>query len=154
MTIFMNKNNEYLKFLKEIKERTSSAQYKALRAINKELINLYWDIGKRIVDKQKKQGWGKSIILNLSKDLQKEFPGMTGFSERNLWSIRQFYFDYHNKPKLRPLVAEISWTKNLRIMDKCKTDEQREFYIKQTKENNWTKNLLVHQIEAIGLMSY
>jgi len=143
----MNENNNYLKFLKEIKERITSAQYKALRAVNKELINLYWDIGRRIVEKQEQLGWGKSIVQMLAIDLQKEFPGMTGFSERNLWSIRQFYFEYHNKPKLRPLVAEISWTKNLRIMEKCKSDEQREFYLKQTKENNWTKNVLIHQIE-------
>lgn len=143
----MASNKEYLKFLKEIKEKIISAQYQALRAVNKELINLYWDIGKRIVKNQKVRGWGKSIVENLSKDLQKEFPGISGFSERNLWSIRQFYIDYCNKPKLRPLVAEISWSKNLRIMEKCKSDEEREFYLKQTKEHNWTKNVLIHQIE-------
>ncbi|HOW29304.1 MAG TPA: PDDEXK nuclease domain-containing protein [archaeon] len=143
----MGKQKEYLNFLKEIKERITSAQYEALRAVNKELINLYWDIGKRIVEKQKQLGWRKSVIEMLALDLQKEFPGISGFSERNLWSMRQFYFEYHNKPKLRPLVAEISWTKNLRVMEKCKSDEEKEFYLKQTKTNNWTKNVLVHQIE-------
>lgn len=143
----MKKEKEYLNFLKEIKKRIAYAQYEALRTVNKELINLYWNIGKRIVEKQTQLGWGKSIILNLSIDLQKEFPGVSGFSSQNLWSMRQFYFEYQNKPKLRPLVREISWTKNLRIMEKCKSDEQREFYLKQTKINNWTKNILMHQIE-------
>jgi predicted nuclease of restriction endonuclease-like (RecB) superfamily len=120
----MSKEKEYLNFLKEIKERIASAQYEALRAVNKELINLYWDIGKRIVEKQKQLGWGKSVVENLSVDLQKEFPGISGFSSQNLWSMHQFYFEYHNKPKLRPLVREISWTKNLKVMEKYKSDER------------------------------
>ena len=143
----MNKENEYLQFLKEIKAKIISAQYQALRAINKQLINLYWDIGKGIVEKQKKLDWGKSIVENLSKDLQKEFPGTSGFSSANLWRIRNFYFLYCDNTKLAPLVREIGWAKNLQIMEKCKTDEEREFYLKQTKENNWTKNVLIHQIE-------
>lgn len=137
----------YLKFLKEIKERIISAQYQALRAVNKELINLYWDIGRRIVEKQKQHGWGKSIVENLARDLQREFPGINGFSERNLWNMRQFYSYYNDYPKLQPLAAEISWYKNVIIMGRCRTIEQREFYLKQTKENNWTKDLLIHHIE-------
>ena len=143
----MKEEKEYLNFLKEIKERITYAQYEALRAVNKELINLYWDIGKRIVEKQKQLGWGKSIILNLSIDLQKEFPGVSGFSSANLWRIRNFYFIYSENIKLAPLVREIGWSKNILVMEKCKSDEQREFYLKQTKINNWTKNVLVHQIE-------
>lgn len=143
----MNKENEYLKFLKEIKERITSAQYAALRAVNKELINLYWDIGKSIVEKQKELGWGKSIVENLAKDLQTEFPGVSGYSSANLWRIRNFYFIYNENLKLAPLVREISWSKNIRIMEMCKSDEEREFYLKQTKINNWTKNVLIHQIE-------
>ncbi|MFA5745875.1 MAG: PDDEXK nuclease domain-containing protein [archaeon] len=143
----MDKEKEYLIFLKEIKERIVSAQYNALRAVNKELINLYWDIGKGIVEKQKQLGWGKSIVENLSKDLQKEFSGTSGFSTTNLWRIRNFYYEYSKNVKLAPLAREIGWFKNVIIMEKCKTDDEREFYIKQTKENNWTKNILIHQIE-------
>jgi predicted nuclease of restriction endonuclease-like (RecB) superfamily len=143
----MNKENEYLKFLKEIKERITSAQYAALRAVNKELINLYWDIGKSIVEKQKELGWGKSIVENLAKDLQTEFPGVVGYSSANLWRIRNFYYIYNENVKLAPLVREISWSKNIRIMEMCKSDEEKEFYLKQTKINNWTKNVLIHQIE-------
>ena len=143
----MKKEKEYLNFLKEIKKRIAYAQYEALRTVNKELINLYWNIGKRIVEKQKQLGWGKSVILNLSIDLQKEFPGVSGFSLANLWRIRDFYFIYSENLKLAPLVREVSWSKNILIMEKCKSDEQREFYLKQTKINNWTKNILMHQIE-------
>lgn len=143
----MKNEKEYLNFLKEIKKRIAYAQYEALRTVNKELINLYWDIGKRIVEKQKQLGWGKSVILNLSIDLQKEFPGVSGFSLANLWRIRNFYFIYSENLKLAPLVREVSWSKNILIMEKCKSDEQREFYLKQTKINNWTKNILMHQIE-------
>ncbi len=134
--------------MKEIKERIRSAQYEALRAVNKELIALYWDLGKMIVERQEKEGWGESVVERLSEDLQKEFSGIKGFSERNLWSMRIFYLTYRNSKKLQPLVAEISWTKNVLIMSKCKDDLEQEFYIKMTKKFGWTKNVLIHQIES------
>jgi predicted nuclease of restriction endonuclease-like (RecB) superfamily len=139
--------DNYQSFFKEIKERIRSAQYEALRAVNKELIALYWDLGKMIVERQDKEGWGKSVVERLAKDLQKEFPGIKG-SERNLWNMRIFYLAYKDSKKLQPLVAEISWTKNVIIMGKCKDDLEREFYIKMTKKFGWTKNVLIHQIES------
>lgn len=141
---------EYKTFFKEIKERIYRAQYDAFKAVNKELINLYWDIGKSIVAKQDKLGWGKAIVETLAKDLQKEFAGMQGFSVQNLWNMRQFYSSYKDNPKLQPLVGEISWTKNVIIMQRCKDDVQREFYIKITKKFGWTKNVLINQLEAGG----
>ena len=139
---------EYKTFFKEIKERIYKAQYDALKAVNKELINLYWDIGKSIVAKQEKLGWGKAIVETLAKDLQKEFSGIQGFSVQNLWNMRQFYSAYKDNPKLQPLVGEISWTKNVIIMQRCKDDIQREFYIKITKKFGWTKDVLINQLEA------
>lgn len=138
----------YIQLLKQIKERIRGAQYDALRAVNKELINLYWDIGKMIVTKQNLEGWGGSIVEQLSADIQKEFPGIKGYSARNLWNIRTFYVTNSKNPKLQPLVAEISWTKNVIIMEKCKNDAEKEFYINMTKKFGWTKNVLVHQIEG------
>ena len=82
--------NEYILFVKDIKERIRISQYEALKTVNKELINLYWDIGKKIAEKQKKYNWGMSIVENLAKDLQKEFPGIKGFSSRNIWNMRNF----------------------------------------------------------------
>lgn len=97
-------------FVKEIKSKILSSQYEALKAVNKELINLYWDIGKNIVQKQEAFGWGKSVVKNLSQELQKEFVGMKGFSERNLWNMRTFYIEYKDNTKLQALTAQIGWT--------------------------------------------
>ena len=139
--------NQYQTFLKSVKERIHKAQYDALKVVNKELIALYWDLGKMIVEKQQTLGWGKSIVENLASDLQKEFPGISGFSARSLWKMRIFFLTYKDNPKLPPLVAEISWSKNVVIMEKCKDDLEKEFYIKMTIKFGWTKNVLIHQIE-------
>jgi predicted nuclease of restriction endonuclease-like (RecB) superfamily len=139
--------SDYETFLAEIKERIRQAQYDALKAVNKELIKLYWDIGKMIVEKQKKYGWGKSIVENLARDLQKEFPGMRGFSKDNLWRMRKFYLSYSGNEKLAPLVQEISWTHNIIIMERCKDDLEREFYIRMSRKFGWSKNVLIHHIE-------
>ena len=140
-------SGEYGSLLVEIKQRIRSAQYEALRAVNKELIALYWDIGQLIVTRQQGANWGKSIVEQLAKDLQSEFPGMSGFSVRNIWNMRSFYVTYSQDQKLQPLVAEIGWTHNLVIMEKCKDDLEREFYIRMTRKYGWTKNVLLHQIE-------
>jgi predicted nuclease of restriction endonuclease-like (RecB) superfamily len=139
---------EYAKFLIDIKSKIRQAQYDALRVVNKGTIGLYWDIGKDIIQKQKELGWGKSVVRKLSEDLQKEFPGVPGFSVQNIWYMRQFYSEYHNNPKLQPLVGEISWTKHLVIMAACKSDDERLFYIEMTRKFGWTKNVLIHQVET------
>jgi predicted nuclease of restriction endonuclease-like (RecB) superfamily len=140
--------SDYQAFVKEIKEKIRESQYKALKAVNRELISLNWEIGRAIVEKQEELGWGKSVVVTLSNDLQNEFPGTRGFSLQNLWYMRQFYLEYKANEKLQPLVGEISWSKNLVIMGKCKDDLQREFYIQMTKKYGWTKSVLVHQIES------
>lgn len=140
--------SDYRSFFIEIKEMIFQAQLKALRAVNSELLNLYSDIGKIIVCRQEDLGWGKSVVENLSYDLQKEFPGIKGFSARNLWRMRNFYLEYKDNPKLPPLVAEISWSHNIIVMEKCKDVLEREFYIRMTKKFGWTKVVLTHQIEG------
>lgn len=139
---------EYSTFLLELKERIHKAQYAALKAVNKELIALYWDIGKSIVSKQNDLGWGKSVVETLARDLQNEFPGIQGFSSANLWRMRNFFLAYHDNEKLAPLVREISWTKNVIIMERCKDLLQREFYLKMTKKFGWTKDVLINQLGA------
>ena len=141
---------EYSALLGEIRERIRSAQYEALKAVNKALIGLYWDIGRMIVERQRGETWGKSVVERLATDLQREFPGIQGFSSQNLWYMRQFYLEYHVKPKLQPMVGEISWSKHLVIMARCKDDLQREFYIRMTRKFGWTKSVLLHQIENQG----
>lgn len=143
----MSDGNNYHGLLVEVKDRIRSAQYVALKAVNQELIALYWDIGQLIVDRQQAASWGKSVVEQLAKDIQSEFPGISGFSIRNLWNMRNFYLTYSQNEKLQPLVAEIGWTHNIVILEKCKDDLEREFYIRMTQRFGWTKNVLIHQID-------
>ncbi|MEH2061342.1 MAG: PDDEXK nuclease domain-containing protein [Nostoc sp.] len=140
-------SDDYTHLLMEVQQRIRSAQYEALKAVNREMISLYWDIGQMIVIKQQDASWGKSVVEKLAKDLQAEFPGISGFSARNIWNMRNFYVTYSQKEKLQPLVAEIGWTHNLVILEKCKDDLEREFYVRMTRKFGWTKNVLIHQIE-------
>ena len=138
---------KYAELVGDIKQRISSAQHKALKAVNRELIGLYWDIGEIIVTRQREESWGKSVVETLSKDIREEFPKITGFSARNLWRMREFYLTYSPSEKLSPLVAEIGWSHNSVILTKCKDDLEREFYIRMTRKYGWTRNVLTHQIE-------
>jgi predicted nuclease of restriction endonuclease-like (RecB) superfamily len=168
----------YGSFIKDIKDLIYRRQYEAMKRVNVELIQLYWEIGGEIYRKQQEKGWGKSVVEILSKELQKEFPGVQGFSARNLWLMRSFYIEYsqnvilqpsgaelHNSnlhPSgaeiqnliLPPLVAEIGWKKNIVIMQKCKNPLQREFYIKMTKRYGWTKDVLINNIENKAFEKY
>jgi len=90
---------------------------------------------------------GKSIVENLSNDLQKEFPGINGFSVQNLWYMRKFYKEYYGDKKLQSLIGEISWSHNISIMDKCKDKLEREFYIQMSRKYGWTRTVLIHHIE-------
>jgi len=149
-----NPPDEYKVFVTEIKKRIRNAQYAALKSVNKELIGLYWDIGKMIVEKQERLGWRKSIVETLANDLHFEFPGIDGFSSRNLWNMRNFYLLYVDFPKLQPVAAEISWTKNIIILEKCKNPEEKEFYLFNTRKFIWTKKTLLQQIKNKTYQKY
>jgi predicted nuclease of restriction endonuclease-like (RecB) superfamily len=138
----------YEAFLKDLKSRIRSAQIKAALSVNRELIMLYWEIGRAIVNQQERAGWGKSVVERLSRDLRHEFPEVTGFSARNLWDMRRFYEAYRDEPNLRQLVAEIPWGHNLVVLNSVKEQEQRKWYIHQTIDNGWSRAVLVHQIET------
>jgi predicted nuclease of restriction endonuclease-like (RecB) superfamily len=108
---------DYLRFLSEIKDKIHASQYAALSAVNKQLIELYLYIGKKLVEKNE---WGEAIVEKISKDLQQTYPAIKGFSARNLWNMKNFYLFYSTNPKLQPLVAEISWVKNLIVLERCR----------------------------------
>jgi predicted nuclease of restriction endonuclease-like (RecB) superfamily len=103
------RKDDYLQFLVEIKERIHKSRYEAAKMVNCEIIHLYWDIGRSITEKQQALGWGKSVVEKLSEDLQKEFPGTSGFGKSNLWSMALFYAEYQGNEILQPFVGEISW---------------------------------------------
>ena len=138
---------DYADFFRVVQERIRDRQLNALRQVNRELVALYWEIGELIHQKQAELGWGKSVVETLARDLQANFPGRNGFSVRNLWNMREFYREYVNQPNLQPLVAEISWTKNLVIFSRCKDVLEREFYLRATARYGWTKRVLQHQMD-------
>ena len=137
----------YGDFLLEIKAQIRQRQFQALRAGNRELLALYWWLGENISQRQLALGWGKSVVENLARDLQAEFPGRNGFSAQNLWLMRQFFNEYCDKSKLQSLIGEISWAKNLLIMGRCKYDLEREFYLRATARFGWTMKVLQHQLD-------
>jgi predicted nuclease of restriction endonuclease-like (RecB) superfamily len=139
--------NDFSAFVKEIKSKILSHQYDALKAVNKELIELYWEIGKSIVQKQEAFGWGKSVVKNLSHELQEEFVGIKGFSIQNLWNMRRFYIEYRENKKLQTLSREISWSHNMLILQKCQDMLEREFYIKSIVKYGWSYRVLQNHIE-------
>jgi len=139
---------EYGKFLSEIKSRIVSARIQAVRSVNKELIKLYWDIGKSIVERQERFGWGKGIVEQLSCDLTNEYANFKGFSRDNLWRMRMFYLAYKDDAKLAQLVPVLPWGHNILIMQKVKNTKQREYYIKSSINLGWSRNVLLNQIKA------
>ncbi len=120
----------------------------AIKAVNSELINLYWNIGEHISLKVEQSEWGKSIVKELADFIQSTEPELKGFSDKNLWRMKQFYETYKDFPKLSSLLREISWTHNLTIFSRCKTIEEQEFYIKLTKNENYTSRELERQISS------
>ena len=139
--------SDYGHLLAEVKERVRAAQYDALKAVNTELVGLYWDIGRMIVERQADADHGSAIAEQLAADLRKEFSGIKGFSRRNVFYMREFYLSYSELPKVQPLVAQIGWTHNLSIMQRCEDSLEREFYIRMTRKFGWSKNVLIHQID-------
>jgi predicted nuclease of restriction endonuclease-like (RecB) superfamily len=119
-----------------------------IRAVNAELINLYWNIGKQISTKLEKSEWGDSVVAELAKYIQQSEPEIKGFSDKNIWRMKQFYETYKNFPKLSTLLREISWSHNLAIFSRCKTIEEREFYLNLAKQENYSFRELDRQISA------
>lgn len=137
---------EYADILAALKERVRSAQYAALKAVNTELVGLYWDVGRLLVERQTDAGWGKGVVQQLAVDLQQAFPGVGGFSASNLWRMKAFFEAYRDQEKLAPLVREIGWSHNLVILERCSDALQREFYLRMARKFGWSKNVLIHQI--------
>ncbi len=141
-------SKDYKETLELIKQEIQTARFQVVKTITKEHIELYWKIGKIILEKQKEEGWGKSVVEKISNDLQMDFPESSGYSTRNLWDMRRFYSRYSTNEKLRQLVAEIPWGQNLLILTKIKNDKEAEFYLHATKEYGWSRNVLLNQIKA------
>jgi len=155
MTEIIKLNADYKQWLIDLKNRIRQSQLKAAVKVNSELINLYWSMGKDIVEKQENSQYGDGLIKQLSRDLKDEFPNMQGFSERNIWAIRKWYLFYNQsiqklqqpvaelgKTNVQQLVALVPWGHNIKIVSKCKTVEEALFYINKTIEFGWSRDML------------
>ncbi len=137
-------DNRFSDIIQLIKQARSNA----IRAVNAELIKLYWNIGEYISKKIELSEWGDSVVKELANFIQTQEPEIKGFSDKNIWRMKQFFDTYKNFPKLSTLVREISWTNNLLIFSRCKTIEEMEFYIKYSRQENYSKRELDRQISA------
>ncbi len=143
-------NESYKSFLFEVKQKIQDAQVRAVFTVNKEMLLLYWRIGKLILKRQAAQGWGSSVINQLSKDLKKAFPNMKGYSPRNLGYMKRFALTYPDFPNLQQPVAKISWGHNIALLHKCPDEKERLWYAQKALEHGWSRTVMVHQIE-LGL---
>lgn len=147
-----SKNAEYKDWLAGIKNRIRSAQLKAAVKVNSEMLLFYWELGADIVVKQAKAKWGEGFLVQLSKDLMSEFPDMKGFSLSNIKYIKQWHLFYSsNRSISQQLVGQITqipWGHNIAIISKCKNIKEALFYVQNTLEHSWSRNVLVHQIES------
>ena len=138
----------YAALLKDIKERVRTAQLRAALAVNRDLILLYWSIGRDISSRFDTEGWGTKVIDRLAKDLGTEFPGVEGFSPRNLRYMRSFAEAWPEPEILQQLIAKLPWGHQTRLLDRIKDRPTREWYLKAALENGWSQNVLVHHISA------
>lgn len=169
------KTTEYREFIREIKDRIQSAQLKAAVLVNQTMLQLYWDLAERIIARQQASAWGDSILVQISHDLQSEFPDMKGFSLRNLHYMRQWYRFWSGTNSIvqqaavqldksaigqqpvaqsdsalsvQLLVSQIPWWHNVIIISKIKEQDEALFYVQQTIQNNWSRAVLTHHIES------
>ena len=140
--------NDYDSFLKGLKERVRTAQLRASLAVNRELVLLYWSIGRDILARQKEQGWGAKIVDRLAEDLRREFPEVTGFSPRNLKYMRAFAEAWPDEQIVQAPLAQMTWYHNIALIEKLKETDEKLWYAHQTIQNGWSRNVLVHQIES------
>lgn len=136
----------YASLLLDLKERIRRERSRIVFAGNTAMVLLYWDIGSNILIKQKKEGWGAKVIDRLSADLGKEFPGMKGFSPRNLKYMRAFAAAWPDKAIVQQVVAQLPWKSNIALLDKIDSSEERLWYANKTLQHGWSHNILAIQI--------
>jgi predicted nuclease of restriction endonuclease-like (RecB) superfamily len=139
--------NDYAGWLTELKQRIQSAQQRAALSVNRELVLLYWQIGRDILERQDLQGWGAKVIDRLAHDLTTAFPDMKGFSRRNLLYMRSFAERWPDAEFVQQAVAQIPWGHNIQIVAKCRSVAEARFYIEQTLEQGWSRDVLAMQLK-------
>jgi predicted nuclease of restriction endonuclease-like (RecB) superfamily len=141
-------DSNYIEFFDRLKQRIRAAQIKAALAVNRELLLLYWQIGRDILQRQQEEGWGSKVIQRLSNDLKREFPSMKGFSRSNLMYMRGFAEAYPDEQIVQEVLGQITWYHNIALLEKTKNPDERLWYAKETVANGWSRNVLILQIES------
>jgi predicted nuclease of restriction endonuclease-like (RecB) superfamily len=148
MSELLVNSKSYQTLLADLKQRIRTAQVRAALAVNRELVLLYWGIGKEILARQDHEGWGTKVIDRLAKDLRSEFPGQQGLSPRNLKYMRALAEAWPDEAIVQQVAAQIPWFHNCILLDKVKEPGERLWYVQQTIQNGWSRNVLVMQIET------
>ena len=138
----------YDALLREVKARVQAAQMRAALAVNSELVLLYWNVGCEIAQRMQTHGWGAKVVDRLSSDLRREFPASQGFSPRNLRYMRSLAEAWPDPLILQETLAKLTWYHNIALLEKLSSSDERLWYARQTIENGWSRNVLVHQIES------
>jgi len=138
---------ELQKQFTEITSLIASAKSRAYQAVNKELVTLYWHVGEYVSKQVISKAWGKSVVQELADYIQKYEPNIKGFSAQNIWRMKQFYETYSENTKLSPLVRELTWTNNLIILT-CESEQEKEFYLRMSSKEKWSKSELQRQINS------
>lgn len=136
----------YPQLLEKLKARIRGAQVRAALAVNRELVLLYWSIGRDILTRQGSEGWGTKVTDRLAHDLRVEFPGVEGFSSRSLKYMRALAEAWPEEPIVQQLIAQLPWGHNLRVLDRVKDRPTREWYLRAALEHGWSQNVLIHMI--------
>ncbi len=139
---------DYQSWVSKLKDQVRASQQKASLAVNGELIQLYWSIGKQISEKQQQSGWGAKVVDQLATDLKTAFPDMKGFSPRNLKYMKRLADTWTDTSIVQEVIAQLPWSHNIALLEKLSTDSERLWYARSTIENGWSRNVLVHQIES------
>lgn len=172
----MDFDDNYKSWIVSLKDKIRSAQIKAALSVNEQMIILYWDLGKSIVEKQQEHNWGSKIVEQIALDLKRELPDTNGFSRTNLFAMRKFYLFYADSELVQQaagliqsneieivhqlggqlqqhtILCKIPWKHHVTIISKCDTIKEAKFYIQQTIQNNWSRNVLGIQISS-GLVN-
>src|SRR4051812_25623206 len=139
---------DYQEFLGAIKRRIQEAQVRAALSVNRELILLYWHMGREILERQAREGWGGKVIGRLAADLRRAFPSMRGLSRSNLHYMRAFAEAYPDEAIVHQLGGQIPWRHNVYLLDTVKDPAEREWYVRKTIANGWSRAVLMHQVES------
>ncbi len=148
MKITKKQTQDYDKSLSTLIKKIDESRNKAITTANKLLVNLYWSIGMTISDLQENGKWGDGVVKKLSQDLRMKYPNQKGFSVQNLWYMKNFYITYYETPKLQTVSGVLSWSNNVLILNKTKTIEEKEFYLKMCLKERWSFRELQRQIDS------